>query len=76
MALKKVIRKPRTHILNGTRCYLIGHMQYTDGRPWREVVKRKLKRCGIRFFDPYYKPFVNDIPEDEGARGQMSEWIE
>lgn len=51
-------------------------MQYMNGRSWREVVKKKLNPCGIKFFDPYYKPFVHDIPEDEGARDQMKHWME
>ena len=63
MSAKKVT-KQKPHILRGTRCYLIGHMQYLNGRSWREVIKQKLKSCGINFFDPYYKPFVHDIPED------------
>ena len=70
------LRKTKTHILKGTRCYLIGHMQYMNGRSWREVVKKKLNPCGIKFFDPYYKPFVHDIPEDESARDQMKHWME
>ena len=75
MAVKKVTTK-QSHILYGTRCYLIGHMQYTNGRSWREIVKKKLSKRGIRFFDPYYKPFMHDIPEDEEARIDLNGWME
>ena len=64
------------NLLWRTRCYLIGHMQYADGRGWRNVVKEGLKNTGIIFFDPYLKPFVHDIPEDEEARTQLKKWME
>lgn len=59
------------HFLQNTRCYLIGHMQYSDGQSWREQVKRKLQTTGIKFFDPYHKPFLHDIPEDAQAREKL-----
>ncbi len=65
-----------THLLRGTRCYLIGHMQYSNGRGWRETVKETFKDTGIRFFDPYYKPFIHDVPEDENSRAEMHHWME
>ncbi len=64
------------HILSGTRCYLIGGMQYVDGRGWRDIVKTEFKNSGIRFYDPYYKPFVHDIPEDESSRAEMLKWMD
>lgn len=30
----------------------------------------------IQFLDPYDKPFVNNIPEDETSRQEMSHWRE
>jgi hypothetical protein len=51
-------------------------MQYADGRGWRDIVKKELEFSNITFFDPYHKPFVNDIPEDEGARHDMKHWME
>lgn len=59
-----------------SRCYLIGHMQYLDGRGWRDCVKDALKHTGINFFDPYHKPFTHDVPEDEDSRKQMLGWME
>jgi hypothetical protein len=50
-------------------------MQYQDGRGWREIVKQKLGDRGIKFFDPYHKPFIHDIPEDENAREEMKHWM-
>lgn len=59
------------HFLRGTRCYLIGHMQYSDGQSWRDKVKKELYATGIKFFDPYHKPFLHDIPEDSQARERL-----
>lgn len=61
----------RNHFLKNTRCYLIGHMQYSDGQSWREQIKRKLCATGIKFFDPYYKPFLHSLPEDTQAREKL-----
>lgn len=63
-------------LLNNTRCYLIGAMQYCDGRGWREVIKDTFKNSGIKFIDPYYKPFVHDVPEDDNSRAEMHHWME
>lgn len=65
-----------SNLLQKTRCYLIGHMQYENGRGWREIVKKRLVTRNITFFDPYFKPFVHDIPEDEDSRSQMIHWME
>lgn len=73
---RSVKKKSETHILKDTRCYLIGHMQYCNGRSWRDTAKKQLSPCGITFFDPYYKPFLHDIPEDENARKQMLGWMQ
>jgi len=54
--------------LNKTRTYLVGHMQYADGRDWREYVESQLEPLGIRIFNPYKKPFVKDVDEDEKTR--------
>ena len=63
-------------LLKDTRCYLIGHMQYANGRGWRDIVKETFKETGIKFYDPYHKPFVHDIPEDEASRADMLHWME
>jgi hypothetical protein len=68
--------EPNPNLLWKTRCYLIGHMQYADGRGWRNIVKEQLKDSGIVFFDPYIKPFIHDVPEDEAARLDLARWME
>jgi hypothetical protein len=55
---------------------MIGHMQYMNGRGWRNTMKEELNHTGIKFFDPYHKPFIHDIPEDEESRTQMLGWME
>lgn len=64
------------NVLYKTRCYLIGHMQYENGRGWREKIKDVLGGRDITFFDPYHKPFLDDVPEDEKSREQMLHWME
>jgi hypothetical protein len=66
----------RPNHLYRTRCYLIGHMQYVDGRGWRDIVKQDLGDRNITFFDPYHKPFIHDVPEDESSRNEMKHWME
>ena len=60
-----------TNELFRTRCYLVGHMQYVDGQDWRDSVEKELKPLGIRIFNPYKKPFVKDVEEDEKTREKM-----
>lgn len=64
------------NLLWNTRCYLIGHMQYSNGEGWRNEVKEQFKGRGIKFYDPYHKPFVHDVPEDDASRQQMLHWME
>lgn len=61
------------NILYRTKCYLSGHMEYANGRAWREEVKENLKNLGITFLDPYYKPFYTSLPEDENTRKMLME---
>lgn len=68
--------KPNPNVLWGTRCYLIGHMENVNGEGWRKFVKDQLEDRNITFFDPYFKPFVQDIPEDENSRKEMLHWRE
>ena len=60
--------QPSLRVLNKTRTYLVGHMQYASGRDWREYVEGELEPLGIRIFNPYKKPFVKDVEEDEETR--------
>lgn len=58
-------------ILYKTKVYTIGHMQYADGKGWREKVKEEFAPMGITVFDPYFKPFLNSESEDDNSRAQM-----
>ena len=50
-------------------------MQYLSGRNWREEVSSHLEPLGITCFDPYKKPFIKDVEEDEGSRQAMDKWM-
>ena len=63
------------NLLSNTKTYLVGHMQYLSGRNWREEVAKKLDKLNITSFDPYKKPFVQDVEEDETSRIQMEDWM-
>jgi nucleoside 2-deoxyribosyltransferase len=63
------------NLLDKTKTYLVGHMQYLSGRNWREEVAAKLKDLGITSFDPYKKPFIKDVEEDEATRQEMDVWM-
>jgi len=64
------------NILYNTRTYLVGHMQYASGRDWREHVEGELDPLNIKIFNPYKKPFVKDVDEDEEARLSVSHCME
>lgn len=59
------------NLLKRTRTYLVGHMQYADGRDWREYAEAELTPLGIVIFNPYKKPFVKDVDESEDARAKL-----
>ena len=64
-----------TNLLDKTKTYLVGHMQYVSGRNWREEVTSKLNKIGVTCFDPYKKPFIKDVEEDEATRQEMETWM-
>ena len=64
-----------SNILDKTKTYLVGHMQYLSGRNWREEVTERLSPLGITCFDPYKKPFMKDVAEDEASRQEMETWM-
>ena len=63
------------NILFRTKTYLVGHMQYLSGRDWREDITDSLKPLGITCFNPYNKPFMKDVEEDDETREQMDVWM-
>ena len=64
------------NVLKGTRLNTIGAMEYEDGQGWRNTVKSVLEPMSITVFDPYHKPFVNEIKEDKEARISLKEVME
>jgi len=54
---------------------LVGHMQYVSGRNWRDHAAEKLEPLSITCFDPYKKPFIKDVEEDEASRQEMETWM-
>jgi len=50
-------------------------MQYLSGRNWREEITEKLDPLNITCFDPYKKPFIKDVEEDETSRQEMETWM-
>lgn len=63
------------NLLSKTKTYLVGHMQYVSGRNWREEVAEKLSPLNITCFDPYKKPFIKNVEEDEASRQEMETWM-
>ena len=63
------------NLLANTKTYLVGHMQYLSGRDWRGEITKKLQALNIRCFDPYKKPFIKDVEEDEASRQEMESWM-
>lgn len=63
------------NLLNRTRCYLVGQMQYVDGQPWRTYVESQLKEIGIIVLNPYNHPFVNSTQEDNNATAKLKDLI-
>lgn len=53
-------------ILNRAKSYLVGHIEYdSNAREWRDKATIELAKLGIIVFNPFEKPFVNSVPEDE-----------
>ena len=50
-------------------------MQYLSGRDWRSEVTEQLSPLGITCFNPYDKPFIKDVNEDDNARENMKTWM-
>ena len=64
------------NLLHKTKTYLVGHMQYLSGRDWRQEVMDALAPLGVTCFNPYDKPFIKDVDEDELSRAKMSDWMQ
>jgi hypothetical protein len=51
-------------------------MQYASGRDWREYVEQELTPLNIKIFNPYKKPFVKDVDEDDESRAKIARDME
>lgn len=63
-------------ILEKTKCYTIGHMQYISGEGWREHLKKELNSIGVDVWTPYDKPMLCNFPENDETRKQLSKDME
>ncbi len=61
-------KKVMKNLLEKTRTYLVGQMQYQNGEDWRNKVQSILHKMGIIVYNPYHKPFCKDIQEDDSVR--------
>lgn len=66
-------RKNNKGLLYKTTTYLCGPMEYMDGVPWREFCIERYKKMNIRTFDPYNKPFLDEIDESQEFRDSLTE---
>lgn len=64
------------NVLNKTKVYEIGHMEYGDGRAWREDMTKFLNKMGVTVFDPYKKPFINAPQENEETHNRLHKLME
>ncbi len=62
-------------VLFKTKSYLVGPMQYSDGRGWRDSITEQLSKLGIVCYDPYKKPFVVDVEESDNAAEDIRKLI-
>jgi nucleoside 2-deoxyribosyltransferase len=60
------------NILSKTKTYLIGPMEYSDGRAWRLDMTEFLHEMNVTVFDPYKKPFINAPEENEQTHKLMA----
>lgn len=71
---KKFVKED--NLLQKTKTYLVGHMQYVNGRDWRKEASKRLEKLGVTVFNPYDKPFLKDVDEDEAVRKEMLEMMD
>ena len=64
------------NILNKTKVYLVGPMEFQNGRGWREEVSVWLSDMGIVALDPYNKPFLFAPSEEEDEHDRLKQKLE
>jgi nucleoside 2-deoxyribosyltransferase len=63
--------KSNKNVLEKTKTYLCGAMQYKNGEEWRNIITKQLNKVGIIVFNPYDKPFLKDIQEGDVTRHNL-----
>ena len=58
--------------LRNTKTYLVGPMEYKNGRGWREDFTKEMDKLGVVCFDPYKKPFIIDVDESEDSHATLT----
>lgn len=58
-------------LLNKTKCYLAGPIEFADGSVWRKGISARLKLMGVTVFNPFEKPFVNSVEESDEVRQKL-----
>ncbi len=51
-------------------------MEFCNGEAWREKVEKELKPLGITCLNPYKKPFVEEIKEDDEKRARLKDLMD
>lgn len=59
------------NLLAETRCTVIGHMQYANGRDIRSNISNQLEQMNVKLFDHYKQPFLMDVNEDEETHTEL-----
>lgn len=77
MQKQDIVNNKQPGLLWKTRCYLIGAMEFDDsGSQWRDSFRKGVEEMGVFCYDPYHKPFINDVAEDDNARKELKKWME
>ena len=51
----------KINLLEKTKTYLVGHMQYSEGRDWREYVEQELEQLNVTVFNPNNLVYILQI---------------
>jgi nucleoside 2-deoxyribosyltransferase len=63
-------------ILNKTKAYSVGPMEYGEGSVWRNRAAEILNPIGITVLDPYKKPFDDAPVEDKDTHIKLHDLME
>jgi len=64
------------NVLYKTKTYLAGPMQYKNGEGWRNKLTPILEKMGVTVFNPYNKPFLKDIRENDEVIKNINNLVE